>query len=400
VGFEDLVFVLTENENTIQEFVLTENENTIQTTDSMTFQGMTTTSILGNYDSALHLLQWSSATDEVLDEFSGKTNDAIAIAKITEPTQIGTMSIGYKNTYTPVGYPMIMVTGGQLAGPVKCDTIENALIHAAAERISYCVPLEVATNDNNDDIVNEHAIDLFDVEGASLPRLIRNLISDGQTPEVTMNTAKASDIKNWRAKGDPDQTTWNAYKFTGAPLEAIDNTWQVAYESNERAALVEKFGIPAVSGLQADQALAITLNNEFVQMAEQLVNTQIELARTFKRVTQTPLTSEQITPSTLSVQQATVMPALTVPASTGIPSTSPSFTTPTGTGPSAAASAAASGFTAGYMMAPSYPATATATTTTPSPTSATAPSPSSPGESSATVPLPTSTTSSPGGTGY
>ena len=386
MGFEDL------------EFVLTENENTIQTTDSMTFQGMTTTSILGNYDSALHLLQWSNATDEVLDEFSGKTNDAIAIAKITEPTQVGTMSIGYKNTYTPVGYPMIMVTGGQLAGPVKCDTSENALIHAAAERISYCVPLEVATNDNNDDIVNEYAIDLFDVEGASLPRLIRSLIYDGQTPEVIMRDAKASDIKNWRAKGDPDQTTWNAYRFTDEPLKAIDNTWQVAYEPNERAALVEKFGIPAVSGLQADQALAITLNNEFVQMAEQLVNTQIELARTFKRVTQTPLTSEQITPSTLSVQQATVMPALTVPASTGIPSTSPSFTTPTGTGTSAAASAAASGFTAGYMMAPSYPATATATT--PSPTSATAPSPSSPGESSATVPLPTSTTSSPSSTGY
>ena len=394
MGFEDL------------EFVLTENENTIQTTDSMTFQGMTTTSILGNYDSALHLLQWSSATDEVLDEFSGKTNDAIAIAKITEPTQIGTMSIGYKNTYTPVGYPMIMVTGGQLAGPVKCNTIENALIHAAAERISYCVPLEVATNTNNDDITSKMAFESARsgvYHPGYLTALLAQLIAAGQTPEVTMDTAKASDIKNWRAKGDPDQTTWNAYKFTDVPLEAIDNTWQVAYESNERAALVEKFGIPAVSGLQAGQALAITLNNEFVQMAEQLVNTQIELARTFKRVTQTPLTSEQITPSTLSVQQATVMPALTVPASTGIPSTSPSFTTPTGTGPSAAASAAASGFTAGYMMAPSYPATATATTTTPSPTSATAPSPSSPsspGESSATVPLPTSTTSSPGGTGY
>ncbi len=399
MGFEDL------------ELVLTENENTVQTADSMTFQGLTTTSILGNYDSALHLLQWSSATDEVLDEFSGKTNDAIAIAKITEPTQIGTMSIGYKNTYTPVGYPMIMVTGGQLAGPVKCDTSENALIYAAAERISYCVPLEVATNDNNDDIVNEHALarnylatdDFATTESHSLPKLIRNLISDGQWPEVIMRDAKASDIKNWRAKGDPDQTTWNAYRFTDEPLKAIDNTWQVAYEPNERAALVEKFGIPAVSGLQADQALAITLNNEFVQMAEQLVNTQIELARTFKRVTQTPLTSEQITPSTLSVQQATVMPALTVPAGSGIPATSPSFTTPTGTGTSTAASAAASGFTAGYgagtIPLPDPSAGWADTSWTPIPEQSTF-TPGSSSPSSYTIPLPTSTTSSPSSTEY
>ena len=39
-------------------------------------------------------------------------------------------------------------------------------------------------------------------------------------------------------------------------------------------------------------------------MAEMLLNTQIESSQTFKRIEQKTLTSEQITPATLSAQEA------------------------------------------------------------------------------------------------
>lgn len=396
MGFEELDLELQTSENKIEsDFSETR----------LTFQGVTNTQILGNYDSGLHLLQWTVADDEVLDDFSGKTNDAITIAKITEPTQVGTMSIGYKNTYTAVGYPMIMVTGGKLVGPVKCDTSENALIHAAAERISYCVPLEVATNENNDVIVEEIAVATgTDTEGP-LDRLIIKLIREGQTPEVTMESAKASEIDDWRAKGDPDERTWKAYRFTDEPLKAIDNTWQVAYEPNESAALVEKFGIPTMSGLQPDQALAITLNDMFIQMSEQLVNTQIERARTFKRVTQAPLTSEQITPESLATQQATVKAEVTSPptepdTAIAVEVTVPSFSTPTGTSATGASSAAASGFEAGYSTATIPTTTVPTAGATPTPSTSTAAIPATTATATGPTPTPSTTTTTPGGTGY
>lgn len=391
MGFEDLELQLQTNDNKVE----SDFSNA-----GLTFQGATTTHILGNYDSDLKLLQWTTANDEVLDEFNGKTNDAITIAKIIEPSQIGQFTISTKNTYTAVGYPMIMVTGGRLAGPVKCDTSENALIHAAAERISYCVPLEVATNENNDVIVEEFAFAIgadASADDGTIDQLITRLIREGRTPEVTMRYAKASEIDDWRAKGDPDERTWKAYRFTDEPLEAIDNTWQVAYEPNESAALIAKFGIPTMEGLTADQALAVTLNNEFIEMSEQLINTQIERARTFKRVTQKQLTSEQITPESLATQSATVVTPLAVVGTTfeTPPPTIPSFSTPTGTSTTGASSAAAAGLEAGRTAAIPFSAAVP---------EAEAPIPVGPAQGQAVPEAPalstSATTTTPGGTGY
>ena len=76
------------------------------------------------------------------------------------------------------------------------------------------------------------------------------------------------------------------------------------YDNSERTALLSKFGVPENPILTNAQILALTLNSVFANMAQALLNTQIESSQTFKRVDQRTLTSEQITPATLSAQEA------------------------------------------------------------------------------------------------
>jgi hypothetical protein len=156
--------------------------------------------IITGYNSETYLYIWDYATTTRLDEFSGRTNSAVVIAKTTEPTQISSLlGTGAKtHTYYPIGDPFIGIS----------------------------------------------------------------------------------------------QATYSVMH------------WEVAYENSELTALLSKFGVPENPILTNAQVLALTLNSVFTNMAEMLLNTQIESSQTFKRIEQKTLTSEQITPATLSAQEA------------------------------------------------------------------------------------------------
>lgn len=156
--------------------------------------------IITKYDSETYSYEWEYATITRLDEFSGRTNSAVVIAKTTEPTQISSLvGTGAKtHTYYPIGDPFIGIS-------------------------------------------------------------------------------------------------W--------PTTSVMH-WEVAYENSELTALLSKFGVPENPILTNAQVLALTLNSVFANMAEMLLNTQIESSQTFKRIEQKTLTSEQITPATLSAQEA------------------------------------------------------------------------------------------------
>ena len=156
--------------------------------------------IITKYDSETYSYGWDYATTTRLDEFSGRTNSAVVIAKTTEPTQISSLvGTGAKTqTYYPIGNPFIGIS-------------------------------------------------------------------------------------------------W--------PTTSVMH-WEVAYENLELTALLSKFGVPENPILTNAQVLALTLNSVFTNMAEMLLNTQIESSQTFKRIEQKTLTSEQITPATLSAQEA------------------------------------------------------------------------------------------------
>jgi len=166
--------------------------------------------IITKYDSETYSYGWDYATTTRLDEFSGRTNSAVVIAKTTEPTQISSLvGTGAKTqTYYPIGNPFI---------------------------------------------------------GISSPDFL--------------------------------PTGWT--DFGAAAMR-----WEVAYENLELTALLSKFGVPENPILTNAQVLALTLNSVFTNMAEMLLNTQIESSQTFKRIEQKTLTSEQITPATLSAQEA------------------------------------------------------------------------------------------------
>lgn len=170
------------------------------------------TYIMTKYDSETYSYGWEYATPPRLDEFSGRTNSAVVIAKTTEPTQISSLvGTGAKtHTYYPIGDPFI---------------------------------------------------------GISTP----------PSP---------------------------SFSGTGPPPPQLAERWEVTYENSERTALLSKFGVPENPILTNAQVLALTLNSVFANMAEMLLNTQIESSQTFKRIEQKTLTSEQITPATLSAQEA------------------------------------------------------------------------------------------------
>lgn len=227
----------------------------------LTVQGQTETKIITGYDPETYSYVWSTATDSLLDDFSGRTNSAVAIAKTREPTQISSL-IGTgatKKTLYPIGDPFIGISTSATAIDVAVET-------------------------------------------------------DGMSAEITVSAA--------------------AYQ------------WEVAYENSELTALLSKFGVPENPILTNAQVLALTLNSVFTNMAEMLLNTQIESSQTFKRIEQKTLTSEQITPATLSAQEAsarhlvapTASPAPTSPGSaspsTATPTASPSTAPAAPTGPS------------------------------------------------------------------
>ena len=168
--------------------------------------------IITKYDSETYSYEWEYATITRLDEFSGRTNSAVVIAKTTEPTQISSLvGTGAKtHTYYPIGDPFIGIS--------------------------------------------------------TLP-----------SP---------------------------SFSGTGPPPPQLAERWEVTYENSERTALLSKFGVPENPILTNAQVLALTLNSVFANMAEMLLNTQIESSQTFKRIEQKTLTSEQITPATLSAQEA------------------------------------------------------------------------------------------------
>ena len=100
--------------------------------------------------------------------------------------------------------------------------------------------------------------------------------------------------------------------------------------------LLSNFGIPENPALTHSQTVVVALNNKFMEMANQLVNMQIEGVYSYKRIKQSILKSEQITPSALGAQETTMLleePPPTVeaaaPAGSG-PTTS--TTTPYGGG--------------------------------------------------------------------
>ena len=193
--------------------------------------------IITKYDSETYSYEWEYATITRLDEFSGRTNSAVVIAKTTEPTQISSLlGTGAKTqTYYPIGNPFI---------------------------------------------------------GISSPDFL--------------------------------PTGWT--DFGAAAMR-----WEVAYENSELTALLSKFGVPENPILTNAQVLALTLNSVFANMAEMLLNTQIESSQTFKRIEQKTLTSEQITPATLSAQEASALELL-APITPGGPGTPglPTIPTPGG----------------------------------------------------------------------
>jgi len=171
------------------------------------------TYIITEYEPETYSYEWKHATNSRLDEFSGRTNSAVVIAKTSSPTQISSLVGSGAKTYTfyPIGDPFVNI---------------------------------------------------------SIPALALDMSDVGDDP------------------------------FTRP------GKWEVVYENSERTALLSKFGVPENPILTNAQILALTLNSVFANMAQALLNTQIESSQTFKRVDQRTLTSEQITPATLSAQEA------------------------------------------------------------------------------------------------
>jgi|2_EtaG_2_1085320.scaffolds.fasta_scaffold15905_1 hypothetical protein len=274
--------------------------------ESMTYQADAITNIMTDYDSESHSYEWRSATNDRLDTLQGRTNSAIAIAKTVEPSQITGLTLtDKKKAFYPVGAPLIMVSGGNIVNEV-CGDAKIRFI--SKDDIVYCVPRDVFWNrvgahprQFKDDQQGRAAGDRH-WNGAPFPGYFRKA---GTRKWDSQERSK--NIDNWKAPGDSETKIWRSYRIDVLKFKSLEGSWEVAYETSELTGLLSNFGIPENPALTHSQTVVIALNNKFMEMANQLVNMQIEGVYSYKRIKQSILKSEQITPRGLGAQETTML---------------------------------------------------------------------------------------------
>jgi len=321
--------------------------------ESMTYQADAITNIMTDYDSESHSYEWRSATNDRLDTLQGRTNSAIAIAKTVEPSQITGLTLtDKKKAFYPVGAPLIMVSGGNIVNEV-CGDAKIRFI--SSDGIKYCVPRAVFWNrvDNKPDLfANDDQEGPGPYGGGWNAAPFRGYFRKAGTKKW-FSKWKAKKIDKWKSWIEPDVPAngawvyhrgddpewvwtptsrssadrrigaqyrqeeapgtdtpsgpWSQYRIGPSEFQSLEGSWEVAYETSELTGLLSNFGIPENPALTHSQTVVIALNNKFMEMANQLVNMQIEGVYSYKRIKQSILKSEQITPAGLGAQKTTML---------------------------------------------------------------------------------------------
>lgn len=297
--------------------------------ETMTSQrdSQTTTSAMTGYNSRDQTYEWHIATEERLDAFEGRTNNAVVITRTVEPSQItGLMATDTKRTFFPVGSPFLRASGGALTETAegRCPTSTHIKITGLGGQ-KFCVPNETFNSADNEDRVKDlrRMFDDYFEQGPDA-RTVTHLDfntspEDGGTWPGCYESADwpcytGGAIANFAhptVADAPDgaPNSWLDYDMANLVEGLIDNlegSWEITYEAVEYLGLRSKFGVPPSTLLLSNQTLTLTLNKVFLDMSNKLLNTQIESGYSFKRVKQKVLTSQMITPTSLMSRRGTV----------------------------------------------------------------------------------------------